>query len=117
MGYKDWFVDSEIIASGSVEQGFEGWHYLQSMHLHKEAFAVIFQTKIESYTKNVDPLLVSKLKELQKSPSLALVEEIMKLDPFKDIKQHIVSTTGIEVFKVFEGCVNNTGYCLCNKRR
>ena len=115
MGYKDCFVDSEIIASGSVEQVFEGWHYLQFKHLHKEA--IIFQTKIESQSKNVDPLLVSQLKELQKSPSLALVEEIMKLDAFKDIKQHIVSTTGIEVFKVFEGCVNNTGYCLCNKRR
>ena len=27
MGYKDWFVDSEIIAPGSAEQVFEEWHY------------------------------------------------------------------------------------------
>ena len=30
------------------------------------------------------------------SPSPALVEEIMKLGAFQDIKQHIVSTTGTE---------------------
>ena len=35
----------------------------------------------------------SKLIELRKSPSPALVEQILKLEDFKDIKQHIVSTT------------------------
>ena len=33
---------------------------------------------------------------MRKSPSPALVEEIMKLDAFKDNEQHIVSTTGTE---------------------
>ena len=35
MGYRDWFVDSVIIAPGSAEQGFEGKHYFRSMRLHK----------------------------------------------------------------------------------
>ena len=34
----------------------------------------------------------SKLIELRKSPSPALVREILKLKAFKDIKQHILST-------------------------
>ena len=38
----------------------------------------------------------SKLIELRKSPSPALVEQILKLEDFKDIKQHIVSTTVTE---------------------
>ena len=38
----------------------------------------------------------SKLIELRKSPSPALVEEILKLEAFKDIKQHTVSTTVTE---------------------
>ena len=38
----------------------------------------------------------SKLIELGKSPSPALVEQILKLEDFKDIKQHIVSTTVTE---------------------
>ena len=67
------------------------------MCLHKEAFAAIVQTEVESHSKNTDVLLLSKLIEFGKSPSPALTEEIMKLDAFKDIKQHIiVSTTGTE---------------------
>ena len=64
------------------------------MHFLKEVFAAIVQIKVESLNKNNDPPLLSKLIELQKSPSPALVEEIMKLDVFKDIKQHVVSTKG-----------------------
>ena len=89
-------VDSEIIAPGSGEQGFEGRHYCRSMLLHKEVFAAIVQTKVESLTINIDPLLLSKLKKLQTPPSPVLVEKIMKLDAFKDIKQHIVLTMGTE---------------------
>ena len=64
------------------------------MHFLKEVLAAIVQIKVESLNKNNDPLLLSKLIELQKSQSPALVEEIMKLDVFKDIKQHVVSTKG-----------------------
>ena len=94
MGYKDWFVDSEIIAPGSAEQGFEGRHYFRSMRLHMEAFAASAQIKVESLIKNIDPLPLSKLIELRKSPSPALVKEIIRLDVFEEIKQHTVSTTG-----------------------
>ena len=38
----------------------------------------------------------SKLIELRKSLSPALLDEILKLEAFKDIKQHIVSTAGTE---------------------
>ena len=86
MGYKDRFVDSEIIEPGLAEQGFEGRHYFRSMRLHKEVFVAIVRTKVESHTKNIESLLLSRLKELRKSSSPALVEEIMKLDAFKDIK-------------------------------
>ena len=40
--------------------------------------------------------MLSNLTELRKPPSPALVEEIRKLDAFKDINQYIVSTTGTE---------------------
>ena len=56
------------------------------MRLHKEVFVAIVRTKVESHTKNIESLLLSRLKELRKSSSPALVEEIMKLDAFKDIK-------------------------------
>ena len=57
------------------------------------------QTKVESLIENfenIDIVLFIKLIELRKSPSPVLVEEIRKLDTFKDIMQHIVSTMGTE---------------------
>ena len=81
MGYKDWFVDSDIVVPGSAKQRF--WR-TALLCLHKEGFAAILQIKVESHTKNIDPLLLSKQTELRKSPSPALVEEVMKQDTFKD---------------------------------
>ena len=69
------------------------------MCLHKEAVAAIAQTKVESLIENFennDAVLFSKLIELRKSPLPVLVEEIRKLDTFKDIMQHIVSAIGTE---------------------
>ena len=57
MEYNNWLLDSEIIAPGSAEQGFERRHYFRSRRLYKEAFAAINQTKLESQTKNIEPFL------------------------------------------------------------
>ena len=69
------------------------------MRLHKEALRAIVQTNVESLTenfKNIGAAESSKPTELRKSSRPALFEEILKLGAFKDIKQHIVSTTGTE---------------------
>lgn len=50
--FKDWFLDSGTIATGSVNQSFKGRHYLRSTWLHKEAFDALFQTKVQDITKN-----------------------------------------------------------------
>ena len=74
------------------------------MRLHKGAFGAIIQIKVESIIEkfeNIDAVVSSKLMELQKSLSPALVEEILKLEAFKDIKQPIVSTI---LTKMFKGC-------------
>ena len=85
-----------LLHQDSWNKVLEGRYYFQSMCLHKEAFAAIVQTKVESHTKYIDPLLLIKLLKLRKSSSPALVEDIMRLDDFKDIKQCIVSATGNE---------------------
>ena len=86
------------------------------MRLHKEAFGAIVQIKVESITEkfeNIGAVVSSKLIELQKSLSPALVEEILKLEAFKDIKQPIVSIILTKVFKV---CVKNANCCICTLR-
>ena len=89
MGYKGWYVDSEIIAPGSAEQDFEARYYFRSMCLHKEAFTAIIQTIAESHTRNIDPFLLSTLLELRQSLYPALAEQIMTLGTFKDNEQHV----------------------------
>ena len=76
-----------------MDQGFKGMRYFHSMQLHREAFGPIGERNVESLTKvfkNIGTAVSSKLTELRKSPSPTLVEEILKLEGFKDIKQHIV---------------------------
>ena len=67
-----------------MDQGFQGRHYFWPVLLHEEAFVVIAQTKVESQTKNIGPLLLSNLIELRKSLFPALAEEKMTMETFKD---------------------------------
>ena len=39
LGFKDWWVDAGVIASGSVAKALEGRNYATSVHLHKQSFA------------------------------------------------------------------------------
>ena len=56
------------------------------MALQKDVSRAIVQTNVESITKNfVGAVVSSKLIELRKSSSPALVEEILKQEAFKDI--------------------------------
>ena len=47
VGYKKWFVDAKIIASGSADKAVEGRHYYRFMRVHKEAFDAIVQSRTE----------------------------------------------------------------------
>ena len=70
------------------------------MCLHKEAFGALVQTNVESITEifeNIGTVVSSKLIGLRKTLlSYALVQEKLKLETFKDIKQPIVSTVVTE---------------------
>ena len=33
--FKEWWVDSDVIAHGSADQAMEGKHYYRSLRLHK----------------------------------------------------------------------------------
>ena len=56
------------------------------MALQKDVFRAIVQTNVESIIKNfVGAVVSSKLIELRKSSSPALVEEILKQEAFKEI--------------------------------
>ena len=98
-------IDTGLLIQGLLDK--DTWtkalneyiHYFQFMRWHKESFGAIVQKNVKSITRNFENIgtaMSSKLIELGKSPSPALVEQILKLEDFKDIKQHIVSTTVTE---------------------
>ena len=69
------------------------------MTLHKEEFRAIIQTNVESVTEdleNIGDVESSKVRESRKLSSPALVEQILKLEAFKEIKQYTVSITVTE---------------------
>ena len=47
LGFKSWFIDSEVIAKGSADQAIEGRHYYRSMRMLKESFNVLVQYSFE----------------------------------------------------------------------
>ena len=55
MDSKDCFVDYGS-AQGSVDQGFKGMHYFQSMRLQKEAFGAIVQANVGSIIENFEAI-------------------------------------------------------------
>ena len=97
IGYKTWFEDAQIIASGSVDKAIEGRHY--HMRIHKEAFHSIVQMLVAKLTQDysqMNPLLLSKLVQLRYDPSPDKVKEITTIKELCDLKCKITSTTGTQ---------------------
>ena len=65
------------------------------MRLHNEVYGVTVKTNVESIAENLENTGAVMSSKLIALPPV-LVEEILKLEAFKDIKQHIVSTTVTE---------------------
>lgn len=49
-GFRDWCVDSGVIADGSADSAFEGRHYFRCMRVNKECFDALVQYRIEQLT-------------------------------------------------------------------
>ena len=97
VGYKEWFVDAGIIAPGSVDKAFSGYHYYHCMRLLKESFDALVQYKTDQLTNNyetMDDILLQNLKTLQKEPSPEAVENIISSLPFQILYQQIVNVEG-----------------------
>ena len=80
IGYKKWFVDSKIIASGSVDKTVEGRHYCRFMRVHKEAFDAIVQARIESITNSysgINSALPNAVIDFRHAPSRNKIDSIL----------------------------------------
>ena len=69
------------------------------MHLHKEGFCALVQSRVEDLTcnyKSIDQELIEQLVTLRQCPSNELVEEIISMGHFTSLLNQITTTTGTE---------------------
>ena len=68
-GFREWLLDAETIAQGSVDQTLEGKHYYCSMGLHKEEFDASVHRRVEDITsdfQSINSVLLKKSKKLHR---------------------------------------------------
>ena len=97
LGLPDWFVDSGIIAAGSVSQAFEGRHYYRWIHLHKEGFDALVQRRAEDTTNKFELInlgLPNNLSELTQRPSSKALKPVTNMEYYKELVKAVLSTTG-----------------------
>ena len=66
--FKEWFVNSGIIAAGSAGMAVKGRHYYRNLRILKESFNNFVQYRVQSTLKERGGLC-SDLKELQANPT------------------------------------------------
>ena len=99
LGFKEWFVDAGIIAPGSVEKAFTGYHYYRCMRLLKESFDALIQIRVEQITDfygNMDKNLLQYLKDLRRDPSAVNLEKIVSSESFQMLYEEIVKSKGLQ---------------------
>ena len=94
MGYKSWWIDAGVIASGSADKAAEGNHYYRSMRLHKETFNALIHFRAESLTSNFTMMnveLLSQLQSLQRQPNAENLKVILDSNSFKQLFEQIIT--------------------------
>ena len=94
MGYKAWWIDAGVIASGSADKAAEGKHYYRSMQLHKETFNALIQFRAESLASNVTMInveLLSQLQSLQRQPNAENLKVILDSNSFTQLFEQIIT--------------------------
>ena len=95
MGYKSWWIDAGVIASGSPEKAAEGNHHHMSMRLHKETFNALIQFRAENLTSNCTMMnveLLSQLQSLQRQPNSENLKVIIDSNSFTQLFEQIITT-------------------------
>ena len=90
-----------ILAPGSVEKAFSGYHYYRCMRLPKESFDALVQYRAEQHTdnySNMNRVLIESLKDIQKNPSTEGLDELVSSENFLQLYQEITSVKGDKKF-------------------
>lgn len=88
LGYKNWFIDSGIIASGSADHSIEGGHYYRHMRITKESFSAIIQNEVAKITSNftdINETLKTLLIELKNKRTPQNLENVLCHESFEKV--------------------------------
>ena len=96
LGMKNWWVDTNVVAVGSVDKAAEGKHYCHSTRLYKPYFEAFVRFRIMEILKNLtlDDTLTALIGKLRVDPSPTLVESVIVHPNFCNIRSTITATSG-----------------------
>ena len=93
LGFKSWFIDSEVIAKGSADQAIEGRHYYRSMRMLKESLNALVQYSFEkAMLENGDDFSEIKnvILNLRKETTSANLEAVLQHFSFEVLVEKIL---------------------------
>ena len=93
LGMKDWWVDSNVVAVGSLDNAAEGKHYCRSTRVHKQSFKAFVRFRITKILENLthDDTFTALISKLRVDPSSALAESVIAHPNFCNIRSAITA--------------------------
>ena len=64
LGLQQWWLKSEIISEGLVNQAAEGKHYSRAIHLHKQSLKYLLRFQLEKIIANLPVDVMKKVKNI-----------------------------------------------------
>ena len=98
-----------------MDQGFEGIHYSQSLHLHKKAFGTFTQTNVESINENFEnigavvsnKLIVLRKITITRTSRTTVTESQMTIKYLKDMSIMLAIVAAVR-----EGNLDHISYVI-----
>ena len=101
LGMRDWWIDSNAIAEGSVDKAAEGKHYSRAIRLHKQSFEALLRYRFEKLRneRDIHFTLKKDLEQLIKMPSFETLETVINNEYFEEVLNDLLYTNGPQSYQ------------------
>ena len=94
LGLQQWWLKSETISEGLVNQAAEGKHYSTSIRLHKRSLEYLLRFQSEKIRANLPVDVMKKVKNIRLVPSPDSLNDLLSTSQREEIKKNFLNTSG-----------------------
>ena len=94
LGLQQWWLKSNIIVEGSVNQAAEGKHYSRAIHLYKQSRECLLRFQSEKIIADKPVDVMMKVKNIRLHPSPDSLNDLLSTSQWKEIKKNLLNTYG-----------------------